>query len=115
MRQVFKKLRSRAGETIAETLVALLVGTLALMILAGMISATARLVTRSEKKMDDYYAGYADLANPSGTLVSISINVSPVEASGEDEATTVSGINIVPHTDETFKEHVTAYRYAGEE
>ena len=50
-----RKLKSRAGESIAETLVALLISALALVMLAGAISATARMITTSDKKMEEYY------------------------------------------------------------
>ena len=57
MRQhMMKKLRSRAGESIGETLVALLISALALMMLAGAISAAMRVVTSSTDKMNEYYA-----------------------------------------------------------
>ena len=51
-----KKLRSRAGETLAETLVALLVSSIGLMMLASMINSSARLITKSRSVLSDYYA-----------------------------------------------------------
>ena len=51
-----KKLRSRAGESLAETLAALLVSSLALLMLAGAISAASRVISASETKMGEYYA-----------------------------------------------------------
>lgn len=51
----FRKIKSQAGETIAEVLVALLVSSVALVMLASMISSTNSLVTRSKSKMKDYY------------------------------------------------------------
>ena len=53
---VRSKLRSRAGETLGETLVGLLVGALALVMLAGAISTSTRLVLRSKAKIDEYNA-----------------------------------------------------------
>ena len=50
-----KKIKSRAGETIAEVLIALLISSLALVMLASMISATQSMVAKSEKKMSEYY------------------------------------------------------------
>ena len=49
-----KKLRSNAGESIAETLVALLISALALVMLAG---AASRIVTSSRSKLNTYYNG----------------------------------------------------------
>ena len=49
-----KKLRSRAGETIGETLVALLISSLALLMLAGAVSAASRAVQQSKTKIEEY-------------------------------------------------------------
>lgn len=75
MKQIRNKIRSRAGESLAEVLVALLVATLALMILAGMITSTTSIVKASESKMGDYYAENAKLENISGTNTTVTITV----------------------------------------
>ena len=49
------KLRNRAGESLSETLVALLISALALVMLAGAVTASTRIVNRSRDAMDDYY------------------------------------------------------------
>ena len=54
-RRVFNKLSNQSGETIAETLVALLIASLALVMLAGAVSSAMNTVTRSKNTMDDYY------------------------------------------------------------
>lgn len=86
MRQAIgRKLRSRAGESIAETLVSVLIAAVALVMLAGMISTTLRLVEDSSKKIEAYYTANdaltklsvlenADVTTYSGT---ISIKVDP--------------------------------------
>lgn len=61
MKQIRKKLQSRIGESLAETLVAVLVIALALTMLAGMITATANMVTRSKETMNTYYEANAKL------------------------------------------------------
>lgn len=53
--RIKKKLVSQAGESIGETLVALLISALALVMLAGAVSAGMRVVTNSKDKMDEYY------------------------------------------------------------
>ena len=50
------KLRSQAGESIAETLFALLIAALALVMLAGAITTSARIITQSRNKLDAYYS-----------------------------------------------------------
>ena len=53
--RIIKKLASQSGESIGETLVALLISALALVMLAGAVSAGMRIVTNSKEKMDEYY------------------------------------------------------------
>ena len=55
MNKWIKKLRSQAGESIGETLVALLISSLALVMLAGAVSAATRIVLQSKDAMQDYY------------------------------------------------------------
>ena len=53
--KMISKLCSQAGETISETLVALLIASLALMMLAGAVSSAANMITGSNAKMTEYY------------------------------------------------------------
>jgi len=55
-KRLMKKLNSRAGESIAEVLVALLISALALVMLASMITASTRIITQSKTTMESYYA-----------------------------------------------------------
>ena len=50
------KLRGRAGESIAEVLVALLISAVALVMLASMISASTNMIQRSREQLAEYYA-----------------------------------------------------------
>ena len=75
MREKFKKklrrrVKNQAGETIAEVLIALLISSLALVMLASMISATQSMVSKSKTKMDEYYAANNKLETYSGTAIS---------------------------------------------
>ena len=54
-KRTMKKLRSCAGESIGETLIALLIAALALLMLAGAVSSASRIVTRNKAAMEDYY------------------------------------------------------------
>lgn len=49
------KLLCKAGESIAETLIALLISSLALMMLAGAVSSAARIIQSSKASVEDYY------------------------------------------------------------
>ena len=62
-KSAYGKLKSNAGESIGETLVALLISALALVMLAGAISATARMITVSDRQIGRYYEGDAKLVN----------------------------------------------------
>jgi len=76
MKRASRKLKSRAGESIGETLVALLISALALVMLAGAISATGRMITTSDKQMGKYYDGDKGIVartSSDGTLSSLTI------------------------------------------
>ena len=53
--RTLRKLRSNRGESISEVLVALLISSLALVMLASMISSTTSLVTKSRDVLSEYY------------------------------------------------------------
>lgn len=55
MSGVSEKLKSRAGETLSEVLIALLIAALALTILANMISASSKMVLDSRSSLEKYY------------------------------------------------------------
>ena len=52
---IMNKLRSNAGESIGETLVALVISALALAMLAGVIATASRIIDVQKNKLDDYY------------------------------------------------------------
>ena len=55
LRKCFSRLRSSRGESIAETLIAVLIATTALTMLAGMITASSHMIMRSRTVMQEYY------------------------------------------------------------
>lgn len=82
------KLRSQSGETIAETLIALLISAFALVMLAGSIGTAARIITQSEDKMQEYYQEYNKLASPTsaGAFISFKIDEKTVRLADETES-----------------------------
>ena len=62
-----EKLNSQKGESIGETLVALLIAALALVMLAGAISASSNAITDTKEKIDEYYESEEILAGRTGT------------------------------------------------
>ena len=72
---IMKKLRANRGETLAETLMAALVSALALVMLAGAMSAARTTILKSEEKMSAYYGADAAMVGRSGDGVEISVEV----------------------------------------
>ena len=60
-RRFVEKLKSQVGESIAEVLIALLISSLALVMLASMISSTTSMVSTGKSAMKEYYACNEDL------------------------------------------------------
>lgn len=59
IRNLKKKLNSKAGESITETLVSLLIASFALVMLAGAMTAASSVLTRSKEKLgkeNGYYS-----------------------------------------------------------
>ena len=53
-----EKLRDKSGESIAETLVAVLIAAFALLMLAGTVNTSTNLVLKSQKILSDSKDGY---------------------------------------------------------
>lgn len=98
--ELCKKLHSQSGETIGETLVALLISSLALVMLASMISATVNLVSKSQTKMDDYYIANTALENVN-TGESMTIVIKGAEEPIQDQ--------VLFTKNNTFSKPVVAY------
>ena len=101
--RLLMKLRSSAGESISETLVALLIASLALVMLAGMISSTVSMVSRSEKTMEEYYAANDILETGSGSeTVTITIRnadtgLNETETAAAGRTTRISGTPVIAY------------------
>ena len=83
--RIMAKLRSCAGESLAETLFALLISALALLMLAGAVSAGTRVILLSEDKLSEYYAKDAAMATTanSGRFVSVTLKESGASSAYE--------------------------------
>lgn len=62
LRSIRKKLRGKAGETISETLISLLIASLALMMLAGAVTSGSAMIAKGRTKLEDYYSKNEKLA-----------------------------------------------------
>ena len=104
--RIMKKINSQAGETIAEVLVALLISSVALVMLAGMIASTTNLVTRSKSKMEAYYKANERLEKQDETAdVSFSIQISDED----NTVISVQTVNIPGFKNEVLGKPVYAY------
>lgn len=54
--KVIRKLKSNGGETITETLVSLLIASLALVMLAGTLTTSSGLIMKGRAKLEEYYS-----------------------------------------------------------
>ena len=90
--KILRKLRDTRGESIAETLVALLISSLALMMLAGAISAATRVITLSKKKMAEYYSKDTVVAEQTGSP-SNPITLTLSESSGGTDLVMTFNVN----------------------
>ena len=99
--KIIRKLQSKAGDSIAEVLIALLISSLALVMLASMISSSANMITKSKSNMDDYYSKMNALASSSNATVDITIQMGSVSE-------TVSGVSC--YVDDSDNETFISYK-----
>ena len=110
MTTIKKKLKSNTGESIAETLVAVLIAAFALLMLAGTINTASSLITKSQDTLDEYYrannamttrnstgtTGTFEIKDGETSIISCSVSVySNASKLGEDR---VSAYDYVPPT-----------------
>ena len=74
-KRICRKLRSKAGETIAEVLISLLISSVALILLAQMIGAATNMVTSSENTLKAYYEESNNLAQQTTGSSSASVTL----------------------------------------
>ncbi len=61
--RLLNKLKSNSGESITETLVAVLIAALALLMLAGTVNTASNLITQSQDKLTEYYSLNNEIEN----------------------------------------------------
>lgn len=108
-RKISKKLRSRSGESIAETLVALLISSLALIMLAEAMSASSGVITKSRNQLKAYNQGEEAMVHASGTA-----NPGEIRITTEPSDTTLNipSYSVNYYTNSVFgKTPVVEYKY----
>lgn len=90
MEKAISRLRNTAGESIAETLIALLISSLALIMLAGAVSTATDIVKRSKTTMSAYYDADSALTNVASVASASNITVTLEETNVSEGETPVS-------------------------
>lgn len=54
--KAIRKLKQKSGETLAEVLVAVLVGSLSLALFAAMVGSSVKIIDESNDKLKEYYS-----------------------------------------------------------
>ena len=83
------RLRSKAGESLAEVLIALLIAALALTMLASVINTTARIIRQSKASMTAYYtkeSAFADTSEGDSMTITVSYGSDSLRLTGEAAA-----------------------------
>ena len=80
------KLKSKKGETITETLVSVLIASAAMILFASMVTSSQRILQKSERIMDDYYAGETKMEEAmaaGGSTTGVAAAAAGTEGAGE--------------------------------
>lgn len=86
-----EKLKNKKGETLVETLIAVLVCCLAMAALSSIMASAGNMMSTAEKRYEAYYARNSVLSNPegeSGTAGTVTVTSAgtPLKLSPEEEA-----------------------------
>lgn len=73
---VKKKLKNNNGESLSEVLIAVLISTLGMVLLAGMITSSVNIVTKNKTAFDSYVTAENDLVDPENKTDDTTIIVS---------------------------------------
>lgn len=101
------KLRSKAGETITETLVALLIAALALTMLAGAISSAATIIKHNRTVFNEYYSENEKLMRMSSTSEKATVTITDKNGNAGSNSFTVG---VDTYTNSRLSTPVTAYK-----
>ena len=105
------RMRGVSGETIVETLVSILIGSLALLMLAAAIGSSSRIITQSKKTMDEHYSSESALVDGTATPVSTTATATIVVQGSGGTATTMQTIDGVSVYADTRNANLPIARY----
>lgn len=106
--RVKNKIRNKAGESLTETLVSVLISALAILMLAGSITAASRMITRTRNSLERYYGANECLVRmtESGTYDVDTDKCNITISKGSD----AESIAVDYAVNSTFDDKVVAYR-----
>lgn len=105
------KIRSTRGESISETLVSLLVASLALVMLAGSISAASHMVLNTRDKLKKYYAANEVVVNMDSSMSAESASIGTKAMTIKQGNKTIKTVNVTTFKNDAFENKpVTSYR-----
>lgn len=106
-----KRVRDEQGETITETLVSVLIGGLALLMLAVVLATANHIVMDSRHAMDDYYTATNGMATASGNASGkVTVTLTESNAAGTGSTTLAStSVNVNYVIDEITGKTVVSY------
>lgn len=84
IKRLAAKLKSDAGESLAEVLISLLIAALAMTMLASAISSTVKVVNRSREATSAYYEEAEDLIDLSESTGTMTVSISSISGYGSD-------------------------------
>lgn len=97
-----RKLQSNRGETLAETLVAALIGVIALLLLASMIMASTKLVNKSGSSIEELYNRMEQMEQTSSETGKKEVNITWKIAGG---ATKTFTEDVKRNTSDSFESY----------
>lgn len=110
-RRIRRQLNNESGETLVETLVSILIGTLALILLANAITTAKNIVTTSEKAMDEHYTAEDKLASEdSSAVVGSNFSVALSDTGGK-VASDTTGVTVYANDLENLESATVTARY----
>ena len=92
--KLMQRLRSQAGESITEVLVAVLIAALSLTMLALMISSTVSMVNTGKTKMNEYYTGSEVLEIQPAAGSSVTVTIKSPDDADSKVTETVSDVKL---------------------
>ena len=106
--KIILKIKSNSGESIAETLVAVLIAAVGLLMLAGTINAASNLITKSQNTLNRYYEANNKVESRDS---SVKVKVSAVASFSviKDQSLAIDPEDVTLYENDTLSKHVIAY------